>query len=263
MSIGAMFSCVTRETFGLSWPVSRALLRNGGNHRMDLEEHMIAYERGALQYTKVAMLLHWAIAILIIFNLAFGFFMEGYPHALRTTIVSLHISSGITVLALTVLRILWRITHEPPPFAAGVKPLERHAAHLVHFFLYAAMILMPLTGWSLISAHPPAHAPAPVAAGSPAAAGSGVPASGPGSLHRIWGVIPLEPIKPIQMIGKTPGGVAPQKVLHDDFTTWHEWGGFITIALLILHIAGALKHQYIDKEREFARMGLGKAKPAA
>jgi cytochrome b561 len=186
------------------------------------------------RYSAVAAALHWAIAILILFNLGFGFFMEGFKMPLKFLILDLHISSGITVLALTVVRIVWRLTHRPPPFAPGLSPLESGAAHVVHFLLYAAMLLMPLTGWSIISAHQP----------NPHFAGMGLWFS-PVHLPSIGPIANLEPHFQAQM--------------HANFVTAHTIGGYILLALLVLHVAGALKHQFLDGHREFARMGFGKA----
>ena len=71
----------------------------------------------------------------------------------------LHASSGLTVLTLTVARVVWRLFNAPPPYLAAMKPWERHTAHFAHFLLYAAMVLMPLTGWAILSAHPPPGSP--------------------------------------------------------------------------------------------------------
>jgi len=223
-----------------------------------------SYETTRSRYTRVAIILHWAIAAFIIFNLALGFFMEGFQMPLRLIVVSLHVSSGITVLALTVIRVIWRLTHEPPPLPATLKLWERRLAHAVHVFLYVGMVLMPLTGWAIISAHPRAGsageaALAPVlpnAPGGPRAPG------GPGGPPppKIWGLFALPAITAIESIGETPGGVEPQKVLHEEFVTWHRFGGFMLLALLILHLAGALKHQFIDRELELQRMGIGRSK---
>jgi len=166
------------------------------------------------------------------------------------------------VLALTLVRVLWRLLHAPPPYPADMKRWERNAAHMAHFLLYAAMVLMPLTGWAIISAHPPA--------GSPGAAveARSMPAPPPNaprgrSVMKIWGVVPLPPIRPIQAIGASAGGVEPQKELHAEFVAWHSLGGWILIALLVLHVAGALKHQILDRHAELARMGIGKPGPVA
>lgn len=227
------------------------------------------------RYSRVAIFLHWAIAGFIILNLGLGFFMDDLPPALRWAALLLHVSSGMTVLALTVVRVVWRLLNAPPPFPAGMKPWERNTAHLTHFALYAAMVLMPLTGWGILSAHPPpgsagdaaqfailSAAPPDV---EPGEAPPGGPPAGPPPAPRaikIWNVIPMPVIKPIEALGKEPGGVAPQHVLHEQFAEWHEIGAFLLLGLLLLHVLGALKHQFIDKEAEFARMGIGRRRPS-
>jgi len=222
------------------------------------------------RYTRVAIVLHWAIAAFIVLNLCIGFLMESLPPPVRIVALTLHVSSGLTVLALTVARVVWRLLNDPPPYPAGMKPWERHAAHFAHFLLYAAMVLMPLTGWAVLSAHSPpgsrgaavefAALPASPGMQSGAALPRGAPARplGPPPRTMIWNLIPMPMIAPIAAIGKEPGGVAPQHVLHDEFVEWHSVGGYLLLALLVLHIGGALKHQYIDGQSEFARMGIGR-----
>jgi len=222
------------------------------------------------RYTRVAIVLHWAIATCIVFNLSIGFFMESWPLPIRFTALMLHVSSGLTVLALTVARVVWRLLNEPPPYPAGMKPWERHTAHFAHFLLYAAMVLMPVTGWAILSAHAPPgsrgaaaeFATPPVSlAGlkpgvAPPGAMSGRP-SGPPPILKVWNLVPMPMIAPISAIGKEPGGIAPLHVLHEEFVAWHSVGGYLLLGLLVLHIAGALKHQFIDRQSEFARMGIG------
>lgn len=228
------------------------------------------------RYSRVAIFLHWAIAILIIYNLVSGFLVWDFAKDfVRSTpplyIIGLtsHLSSGLTVLVLTVVRIAWRLLHEPPPYPAGMKTWERHAAHFAHFFLYAAMVLMPLTGWSILSANPaPGSAGAAaraemMAAAPPPAPGMPVPAGPPPGVApappRIWFVLmPMPAITPIQEIGNEPGGVVPLMGLHDKFVKWHEIGAWLMVLLLLLHIAGALKHQWIDRHPTLQRMGLGR-----
>jgi cytochrome b561 len=181
------------------------------------------------RYTRVAIVLHWLIAALILFNLALGFFMEGFRPALRFIVVGLHISSGITVLALTVLRLVWRLVHRPPQFAGTMASWERATAHAAHWFMYFLMVAMPLTGWSLISARPP-----------------------PAGFARIWSVLPLPMIAAISRLGPSV-----RKVLHPIFVDIHSIGGWIFITLLVLHAGAALKHQFYDKQAELARMGIG------
>jgi cytochrome b561 len=226
-------------------------------------------------------MLHWAIAALILYNLVSGLliwdlakdFFKAHRPFYGIGITS-HLSSGLTVLALTVIRIVWRLIHEPPAHSSAMRVWERHSAHIVHFLLYAGMVLMPLTGWSILSAHPPAGSPGAMAApmliaGSPMAAskagGAGTAPGAAGQPPRpkspppppgIWWVIPLPAISPIAEIGREPGGVKPQHALHEEFVEWHEIGGYVMILLLFLHIGGALKHQLVDKEPELERMAL-------
>ena len=77
---------------------------------------------------------------------------------------------------------------------------------------------------------------------------------------KIWNLVPMPTITPIEAIGAEPGGVPPQHRLHDEFVDWHSVGGYLLLGLLILHIVGALKHQFIDRHSEFARMGIGRSR---
>ena len=212
------------------------------------------------RYTRIAALLHWLIALFILFNLSLGWFMEGFAPPLKMIVLPLHISAGISVLALTGLRVLWRLTHRPPEINPPLAKTEEHAAHIVHFLLYAAMVLMPLTGWAILSAHP-----APGSAGF-AADQAASAAQHPGMKpHRgggllVWGLAPLPSITPVQQIGQEPGGLLAQKRLHDELADWHSLGGWLMIVLLVLHIGGALKHQLMDGMPLLNRMALRRPK---
>jgi cytochrome b561 len=221
----------------------------------------------------VAIVLHWAIAAFIIFNLLSGLFADALPRPLRVAVFAVHISSGFTVLVLTVVRVAWRLTNDPPPYPAEMKQWERHTAHVAHFLLYAAMVLMPLSGWAMLSAHAPPGSPGAVAeqasrpapppdmappANMPAVSGSlPAPPAAPPAVT-LWGLVSMPMIRPIEAIGTEPGGLPAQRRLHESFEDWHRVGGFLLLGLLLLHIAGALKHQYIDRHAEFARMGFGR-----
>jgi cytochrome b561 len=228
------------------------------------------------RYTRAAIILHWSIAGFIIFNLGTGFFMEDWPLPLKLVAVMLHASSGLTVLVLTVARVVWRLANDPPPYPADMRRWERHVAHFAHFLLYAAMVLMPLTGWAILSAHAPPGSPGaaaefasrpvsppgahPVAALPP---GIGLRPAGPPPAMKVWNLFPMPKIGPIEAIARDPGGVAPLHRLHDEFVDWHGVGGYFLLGLLVLHIAGALKHQFIDRQPELARMGVGRGRRGA
>jgi cytochrome b561 len=217
--------------------------------------------QAADRYSRIAILLHWGIALLILANLVVGFFMEGLTGPIRRTVINFHVSSGMTILALTAVRVLWRLTHEPPPYPAGMRGWERHTASIVHVALYVIMVAMPLCGWALVSANPPpgsAGAAALAEARARSEAGSAEARRRPPPGTRlIWGLVPMPPIHAFEQLGATPEGAAGQKVLHDEFVHWHSLGAFLTIGLLLLHVAGALKHQFMDGQSGFARMGVG------
>jgi cytochrome b561 len=218
------------------------------------------------RYSRVAMWLHWLIAIAIFYNLASGFFIW-------------HISSGITILALTVVRVGWRLTHKPPPFLP-MKRWEANMAHIVHFLLYVGMVMLPFSGWALVSANPPAGSPGAAYADAQRAAKAAVqeqikplgttvkitPAPGgqgkgggaaPRKPIMVWNLFKLPLIGPVNEIGRTAEGVPEQRELHERVETVHLIGGWMLLVLLILHIGGALKHQFADREPELQRMGLG------
>jgi len=183
------------------------------------------------RYSAVAMVLHWTIAALIVFNLSVGFFMEGLAPPLKWIIVPLHFSSGITVLTLSVLRLLWRLTHRPPPLSKHLSDWERTCAHAAHWTMYVLMFALPITGWITISSHP----------------------QPPGGGPLLWGLVHLPLIGPIAHLDETV-----QKSVNDAFATAHSVGGYLFLALFVLHVAAALKHQFFDGERQLARMGIGR-----
>ena len=211
---------------------------------------MVDEAAARLRYSRGAIILHWTIAVLITYNLTTGLLHDSLPRAA----FQFHVSSGITILVLTVLRIIWRLTHKPPPFLP-MAAWEKGLAHIVHFCLYVLMLAAPLTGWAMISASVPRPAPAPIA-------GAPTPAAPP-KPHKqmIWGLFELPKLKPVTDVGHGPDGPAKLKETHETFEGLHGTIGWIFLFLLILHIAGALKHQLIDRRRQLARMGLGKTEP--
>jgi cytochrome b561 len=185
------------------------------------------------RYTKVAIALHWLIALGILFNLSIGYFMEGLSAHWRLVLVGLHSSSGMTVLALAIVRLFWRLSHRPPPFPPGMKAWERNMARIVHGFLYSLMLFMPITGWMFLSAHRPRPN---------------------GGVH-VWGLVT---VPHWEWISRLPEPY--QKQFHDRWVGYHSIGSFVLLTLLVMHVLGALKHQYLDRQPEFARMGLGRSR---
>ncbi|UOM35969.1 cytochrome b/b6 domain-containing protein [Acuticoccus sp. I52.16.1] len=111
----------------------------------------------ASRYTTGAIVLHWTIAILVILQIAGGFTMEALAErgsALQYTLFQLHKSMGATVLVLTVARILWRAFNPPPAEPASVSRMERVVAGIVHKVFYLLLLVIPLAGWVVITVSP-------------------------------------------------------------------------------------------------------------
>ena len=210
------------------------------------------------RYTRIAIFLHWGIAFLILLNFAIAPFMEDLVEPYRTRVVRVHQSSGITILLLSAIRIAWRLAHRPPPLDPSIGKADRFAAKVVHAAFYVAMVGLPLSGWALISANPPRYEAAPVTPERSDAKDAA--AVGPRKQKRImiWGLAPLQPIKPIQDIAMEPGGVARQHVIHENIVQGHAIAGYTLLALVVLHVLGALKHEWVERTPELFRMGLGR-----
>jgi cytochrome b561 len=168
------------------------------------------------RYTRTAVALHWLLALMIVGALGLGAYMTNLPLSpQRLKLTNWHKWAGMTILALSALRLLWRLGHRPPadlPMPAW----QRRAAHLTHALLYALFFAVPLAGWCYSSA-----------AGYPV----------------VWfGVLPL------------PDLVAPDRALAATLKLLHGWlAGALAVAVLV-HIAAALKHQFIDGDGLLRRM---------
>jgi len=206
-------------------------------------------------YTRVAVILHWTIGAFVVLSLVIGYLIDALLPFWRLIVVELHASVGITILLLTVVRVVWRLGHRPPAPLATLHYWERFLASAVHLGLYLAMILMPLSGWALISANPPRGS-----AGWDVQTAK-LPPRVKEALDKhggltFWNIADLPLITPLAEIGSTPEGLKPQKRLHQNLANGHKAGGFLLLGLLVLHIAGALKHEWFDGHAALARMSI-------
>ena len=189
------------------------------------------------RYSLVAIVLHWTIALLIIGMMGAGLWMTGAikekdTQKLAFDVYQLHKSVGLTILALSVLRLIWRLTHTAPALPGGMQAWERIAAHATHWLFYGLMLGLPISGWLMVSASP-----------------WGLPTlffSGPEVPH-------LPVLAELDQAGKM--------LWEGRFKEAHEFMAFGGMALIAMHIGAALKHQFIAKDNIFARMipGLGKS----
>lgn len=106
----------------------------------------------ANEYGLVAIILHWVIATVFIGQLVLGLWMVRLDdQRLAFELIQWHKSFGFLLLGLVAFRIVWWAFNRHPPLPADMNPLEKIAAHVAHFLLYCLMILLPLTGWVLVS----------------------------------------------------------------------------------------------------------------
>ncbi|WP_243443939.1 cytochrome b [Asaia prunellae] len=105
------------------------------------------------RYGAVAMILHWIMALGILFMLGLGLVMVhgSLDPGIMYRLFQLHKSIGITLLAVALLRVVWRFLHHPPAFPASMSLGEIRLAKLGHALLYMELFFMPLSGWALVS----------------------------------------------------------------------------------------------------------------
>jgi len=168
------------------------------------------------RYDPIAITFHWLLALAIVGSFCVGLYMSDLPMSpARLKLFNWHKWAGITILALSAMRLLWRLAHRPPVDVP--MPLwQRRAAHATHIVLYGLFFIVPLAGWAYSSA-----------AGFPVV---------------VFGVIPLPDFVPVD------------KALAEVLKSRHQMLAFALAAVVLLHIAAALKHQFLDRDGLLQRM---------
>ena len=99
-------------------------------------------------YTSTAKSLHWLIVVLLLAQFIFAWTM---PHIGRntpvTTLISLHFTVGIIILAVAIVRLSWRAIHAEPRPLDGVPPWQVQSARIIHWLLYVLLFVLPILGW--------------------------------------------------------------------------------------------------------------------
>ena len=173
------------------------------------------------RYTTTAIALHWLLALMILGSLAVGLYMTSLPFSpTRLKLFNWHKWAGVLILVLSGARLLWRLAHRPP----GDPPMpawQRRAARATHGLLYALFFAVPLAGWAYSSS-----------AGFPVV---------------LFGVLPLPDWMPVN------------RELSETLKTLHHWLAYALGGLVALHVAAALKHQFIDRDGLLLRMRPGRS----
>lgn len=170
------------------------------------------------KYSKVAILLHWLIAILVIANFVLASMAEDLSREAQGALMAPHKALGVSILFLSVLRLFWRIGHKPPPLPESIAGWQAGLGKFVHLLFYFLIIAVPLSGWLMASAHPKAP---------------------PVDFFGLFDVT--------MPIGKDEGLAGIGHEVHEILTK-------PLFILILLHILGALKHQFADRLPFIQRM---------
>jgi cytochrome b561 len=188
----------------------------------------MALKSSERRYGVVAMTLHWLIAFAIIGNFALGFYIHELTISQRIQrfnieLFQVHKSIGLTILALSLLRLFWRMVNPVPALPEGLPGWERVAARASHVLLYVLMIGIPFSGWALVSLSPP-----------------------PLDVPTYWFKqfeVPHLPITDLR------GEAAKDAAL-----VVHAYLAFAMAGLFVLHVMAALRHHLILKNDVLKRM---------
>ena len=172
-------------------------------------------------YHRFAILLHWVLGLSLILLFGVGLYMADLPFSpQRLKLYNWHKWAGVTLLVLSAVRLAWRLTHRPPALpasvAAAMPAWQRVAHHATHHAFYLLFFVVPLLGWAYSSA-----------AGFPIV---------------LFGSLPLPDFVPVS------------EGLADLLKPLHKFSAFALAALVVVHVAAALKHQWVDRDGLLARM---------
>lgn len=165
----------------------------------------------------MAQSLHWIIVLLVLAQFCVGPYAADLPLGIeRLKLLSFHKSLGITVFALVILRLLWRLYTPAPKLPAGMQPLQRFLAHFSHVALYGLLFTLPVLGWLTSNAS---------------------------NLTVRW-----------FYLFNLPNLVAPDRDLAKLTKELHDAGAWCLLALVILHVAAAFWHEFARHDGVLRRM---------
>jgi cytochrome b561 len=177
------------------------------------------------RYHFPARLLHAVLGLALVGMFAVGLYMADLPFSpWRLKLYNWHKWAGVVIFTLSLLRLMWRLTQRPPALPESIEQAmpawQRFAHHATHLGLYVLFFAVPLAGWAYSSA-----------------AG-----------------FPIVPFGLFQL----PDFVPVSEGLADVLKLVHRYAAYALAALVVLHVAGALKHHLIDRDGLLGRMGFGR-----
>ena len=161
--------------------------------------------------------LHWFVALVVISQLTIGFIFTSLPEndPLVGKLFNTHTSIGVIILLAMLARFLWRQANPVPVLPDTLSPGQKKLATANHWAFYAVLIAMPIAGYLTVN-------------------GAGYP------VHFFGIALPI-------LIQKNEG-------LGEIFEALHVGGAFVLIALMVLHVAAALRHEFVLKDNTLRRM---------
>lgn len=169
------------------------------------------------RYSTVSLFLHWGIAVLVLLQILLIMAHDATDGPMSREFVQIHKANGLSILALTLIRIGWRVRNPAIPLPDATPTWQKRFARLTHVLFYVALIALPLGGWAASSA-------------------AQRPIEWFGLFN--WPLLPL----------------GPDRELAGAFMDMHRNGVKLLYVLIALHIGGALKHQFLDKDNVLRRM---------
>ena len=179
---------------------------------------------GPQRYSGFAVAVHWLTAAMIVLTLLVALWLEQRTGAQRGALVRLHKSIGLTIFFVSFIRV-FSLTVLRPPLALELKPWERRAAGLTHTALYVLLLLIPLTGWAMISA------------------------DGGGRKTFWFGLLYWPKIRWLADLADPT-----RSRLHDFLGELHLALGLAILVLIVIHVAAVAKHERIDRYAQLRRM---------
>ena len=169
------------------------------------------------RFGPVAIALHWFVAVIIVCAVVLAWIVEDLDRgATKDLVLTIHKSVGLTIFALTVFRLTWRMTHPAPPLPPEMRMPMRVAAWLTHATLYAIVFGMSVTGYLSVAAR--------------------------GRETTFFGIFEVPRLGPLD------------RAFSRSMEQVHGYGQYVLYALVLAHVGAALYHRFALKDRVLARM---------